>query len=226
MRQLTAALAAVLLACLGVASSGDAQSVQPVQIQGTLKAADCRTGQVTMATNAGDDTFQATNQTTAYVNGAAVPLCSLQSYVGDQATAVIMPANNEFVLSQINVTAPQAAASSSHSSGLSSPVAIGLGALVLGGIIGYVIGHNSAPAQQPVYYPYGYAPPQPSVSYPYGYAPPQQPVYYPYGYAPAYLPSNYSYNRPYHYQGHNYYPCTNGGWSRDRVCRTVDDRER
>ena len=219
MRQSTAIIAVVLLACLGLAGTGSAQVPQPVQISGTIQAVNCETGQITMATGSGNDTFQATNQTTAYVNGTAISLCSLRSYVGDQAAAALIPTNNDLVLSQVNVTTAQARPTSS-SSILSSPVAIGLGALLLGGIIGYIVGHNNPPAQTPVYYPGGYTTPaQAPVSYPYGYTYGNSaPAYYPYGYAPAYLPSNYPYNRPYYHQGHNYYRCTDGGWSRDRSC--------
>lgn len=220
MRQLTAAVAVLLLACLGFAGTGSAQVPQAVQISGTIQTVNCDTGQVTMATGAGNETFQATTQTAAYVNGAAVPLCSLQSYAGDQAAAAVIPTNNELVLSQVNVTAAQTAPSSS-SSILSSPIAVGLGALLLGGIIGYIVGHNNAPAQAPAYDPAYNTPVQTPVSYPYGSG---APVYYPYGYTPAYLPSNYPYNRPYYHQGHNYYRCTDGGWSRDRSCSSARDK--
>jgi hypothetical protein len=202
----------VLLACLGLAGMGDAQVPQAVQIQGTIQSADCQTGLVTFATTAGNDTFQANDQTVAYVNGTTVPLCSLQSYAGDSATALLTPAGNALALNQINVSAAQAAPSTSGSI-LSSPIAIGIGALLLGGIIGYVVGHQNAPAQTPAYTPYGYNTP---VYYPSGYS---TPVYYPAGYAPSYLPAQYPYNRPYYHQGHRYYRCTNGAWSVDRTCQ-------
>ena len=203
MRQVTAIAVSVLLACLALAGTGDAQTAQTLQVQGTIQSADCQTGQLTLATAGGNDTFQATDQTTAYVNGTAVSFCSLQSYAGDSATAAIVPAGNALDLSQINVTAPAAPAPAQSPSGsfLSSPVAVGIGALLLGGLIGYMVGHQNQPAQ-PVY----------------------TPAYYPAGYAPAYLPGRYPYNRAYVYQGHRYYRCTYGGWSRDQACTQVHER--
>jgi hypothetical protein len=186
---ITATTLTVLVACLGLAATGDAQVPQAVQIQGTLQAADCQNGRVTLTTASGDDSFQATNQTAAYVNGGAVDFCSLQSYAGDSATAMLIPTGRAFELSQINVSTPPAPASGSTL----SPVAVGIGALLLGGLIGYVVGHQQAQAQP-------------------------LPAYYPVGYAPAYLPARYPYNRAYRYEGHSYYRCWNGAWNVDRAC--------
>lgn len=223
MRHVTAIAVSVLLACLALAGTGSAQTLQPAQIQGTIQSVDCQSGQVTLATAGGNDTFQATNQTAAYVNGASADFCSLRSYTGAQATASVIPTGDQFDLSQINVTSQAAAASTPSTSGsiLSSPVAIGIGALLLGGLIGYIAGHsNSNP--QPVYSPYGYSPYGYS---PYGYTAPQ-PAYSPYGYsyypagaAPGWLPAQYPVNRPYSYQGHRYYRCTNGWWNVDTRCQ-------
>jgi len=205
MRHVTAIAVSALLACLAFAGAGDAQTAQTIQVQGTIQSADCQAGQLTLATAGVNNTFQATNQTTTNVNGTAVSFCSLRSYTGDSATVALVPAGSEFELSQINVTAPvaQAPAPAASPSGslLSSPVAVGIGALLLGGLIGYVVGHQNAPVQQ-VY----------------------TPAYYPAGYAPRYLPAQYPYNRAYVYQGHNYYRCNFGGWSRDQSCREVRER--
>jgi hypothetical protein len=204
MRHATAITLTVLLACLALAGAGNAQTVQPVQIQGTIQSADCQTGQVTLATASGTETFQATGQTAAYVNGGAVSLCSLQSYTGDTATATLIPTGVGFDLTQINVTA-QTAPSGSGSL-LSSPVAVGVGALLLGGLIGYLIGHHSDPQPQ-VYYGSG------------------APVYYyPANAAPAWLPHQYPYNRAYNYQGHRYYRCQGGTWTVDRFCDMPERR--
>lgn len=197
MRHVTAIAVSVLLACLALAGTGDAQTAQPIQIQGTISSVDCQTGQVTLSTSGGTDTFQATDQTAAYVNGSPVSFCSLQSDTGDSATAVLVPTGNAFDLTQIDVTA-QAAAPSTSGSLLSNPVAIGVGALLLGGLIGYIVGHQNAQAQ-PAYSPYGYQ-------------------YYPSGHAPSWLPAQYPYDQPYRYQGHQYYRCTNGWWNVDRAC--------
>ncbi|HET7266366.1 MAG TPA: hypothetical protein VFL28_16995 [bacterium] len=209
MRHVTAIAVSVLLACLALAGTGDAQPAQPIQVQGTIQSVDCQSGHVTLTTAGGSDTFQATNETVAYVNGSSVSFCSLQSYAGDSATAVLIPTGNAFELTQINVTA-QTAAPSTSGSLLSNPVAVGIGALLLGGLIGYMVGHHNTQPQT-VDPPAGYTQGQPVYS-PYGYR------YYPAGYAPGWLPAQYPYNRAYDYQGHHYYRCTNGWWNMDRSC--------
>jgi len=210
MRQVTAIAVTMLLACLALAGTGNAQTVQSVQVQGTIQSVDCQNGQVTLATASGNDTFQATDQTATYVNGASASFCSLQSYTGATATAILIPTGSAFDLSHLNVTAQ--AAPATPGSILSSPVAIGIGALLLGGIIGYVVGHQNTQAQ-PAYSPYGYQNTQAQPVYsPYGYN------YYPAGSAPTWLPAQYPYNRAYSYSGHRYYRCGNGGWNVDRTC--------
>jgi hypothetical protein len=137
----------VFLACLALAGTGSAQTAAPLQIQGTIQGVDCQTGAVNLATSSGTLTVQATNDTTASVNGSAVSLCSLESYAGDQATATLYPSNSEFVLSQVAVSAPQAAAPAPASK--SSAIGVAVGAILLGGIIGYLLGHNNPPAPGP-----------------------------------------------------------------------------
>jgi len=183
----TATVLVVLLACLGLAGTGDAQVAQAVQIQGTLQAVSCDTGLVTLNTASGSNSFQATNETTAFVNGAAADFCSLQSYAGDSATAFLIPTGNAFELSQINVTPPPAPAPVSTL----SPAVIGIGALLLGGVIGYVLGHQAQPS----------------------------PAYYPVGQAPAYLPVHYPVNRQFAYHGRSYFRCANGAWNVDHACK-------
>jgi|GEM_PF-2004489 len=211
MRDATAVAISVLLVCLGFAGVANAQVSQSVQVQGTFQSADCQTGQVTMVTSGGTDTFQATNQTVAYVNGSAVSLCSLQSYAGDSATAVLIPTGNTLVLSQVNVTAQAQSSTPGSTSGsfLSSPLVIGLGAALLGGIVGYLMGHDST--GQPTYTP---------TSTPFNTT--SQPVYFPSGTVPTYLPSTYPVNQRYAYQGHSYYRCTNGGWTMNQTCSAAD----
>lgn len=222
MRHITAAGVSVLVACLALAGTGYAQTYpyqpyqpyQQVQVQGTIQSVDCQSGQVTLSTAGGSESFQASNQTAAYVNGSSVSLCSLQSYTGDSATATLVPTGNALALSQINVTAQ--AAPSTGGSILSSPVAVGVGALLLGGLIGYFLGHQNQP-QTPVYTPYGdTATPYGS---PYTYNG-QTYYYYPSGYAPTYLPAQYPNNRAFWYQGQRYYRCNDGSWNAGQTCET------
>ncbi|HLN13751.1 MAG TPA: hypothetical protein VK587_11195 [bacterium] len=152
MRTLTAAVAVVtmvMVACLGFAGIGDAQTTG-LQVQGTLAGVDCQSQQLTLNTSGGSTTVQSTNQSALYLNGAPIALCSLASYTGAAATATVVPDNSTFVLGQLNVTAHAAAAPApaTVSSG-SSVLGIALGALAIGALA-YMIGRNSAPAPQPV----------------------------------------------------------------------------
>jgi len=146
MRQLTAFITVVLLTGLGFTGIGNAQTQQVVQMQGTIQAVDCQNQELTLTTSGGATTFAATSQTAVYVNGTPAQLCALQSDIGAPATVSVVPSNSEFVLGQVNVTAPQAAAqpttATAHSS-TSSVLGIAVGALLLAGVA-YLIGHNSA----------------------------------------------------------------------------------
>src|SRR5579872_2665693 len=129
MRQLTAVVTVVLITCLGLASVGSAQAQQPLQIQGTLQAANCQAQEITVNTSGGASTFAVTNQTAIYVNGTLTPVCSLQSFVGAPVTVYLVPSNSQFVLGRVDVSAPQAAsqpASSVAASSSSTVVGIAL----------------------------------------------------------------------------------------------------
>jgi len=157
MRQLTAFVTVVLLACLGFAGIGNAQTQQFVQMQGTIQAVDCQNQQLTLTNSGGTTTFLATSQTAVYLNGTLTQLCALQSYTGAPATVSVTPSDNEFVLGQVNVTAPQAASATAKPSTTSSVLGIAVGALLLAGIA-YLIGHNAAnnnPAPAPASNWYG-----------------------------------------------------------------------
>jgi hypothetical protein len=157
MRQLTAVVTVVLLTCLGLASVGSAQAQQPLQIQGTLQAANCQAQEITVNTSGGASTFPVTDQTAIYVNGTLTPVCSLQSFVGAPVTVYLVPSNSQFVLGRLDVNAPQAASQPAPSSvaapsSASTAVGIALGALFLGGLA-YVLLHNAnnQPAPAPAY---------------------------------------------------------------------------
>ncbi len=162
MRQLTAVATVVLIACLGLASVGSAQAQQPLQVQGTLEAANCQTQELTVNTPGGTQTFPVTNQTAIYVNGTLTSVCSLQSSAGAPVTLYLVPENSQFVLGRVDVSAAQSAsqaqpANVGASSGASTAVGIALGALFLGGLA-YVLLHNagSPPAPAPAYGPGGW----------------------------------------------------------------------
>jgi hypothetical protein len=149
MRKLTAFATVVLFACLGLAGTGSAQT-QSMQIQGTIQAADCQSGDLSLSTGSGRMDFPATGQTAVFVNGTPTQFCALQSYVGDPATVNVTPSNSEFVLGQVDVNAPQAAVqpmpASVGTSGTSSLLGIALGALIAGGLVYLATHRSSTPA--------------------------------------------------------------------------------
>ncbi len=153
MRHLTAIATVILLACLGLAGTADAQAQQPLQLQGTIQAVDCSTQQLTLYTSGGPATLQATAQTAIYLNGTPASLCSLQGSIGAPATALIVPSGSEFVLGQMDVgVAPTAAAvapASGESSG-TSLAGVAFGAFLLGGLVS-LIAQSAANNSHPQY---------------------------------------------------------------------------
>jgi hypothetical protein len=222
---------------LGFAGVAGAQVPPPAQIQGTIQSVNCQTGQVTLSTSAGYQTFQASNQTAFYVNGGSVSLCALQQYSGAQATATLVPAWNAsypggsyggyynypgngypgngyyqgggYSLSQLNVTA-QTSTSPFGSIG-SSLGSIGsfLSSPLGSALVSGVIGYliNHNRLGQPVYTP---------TYNPFNYT--TTPVYFPN--LPFTLPytNQYQQGQPMYYQGHNFYQCGNGGWTMNQPC--------
>jgi hypothetical protein len=186
MRRAIALLLGVLLPILGLADAGLAQSA--VSIPGTIQAVNCQNHTVVLSGAGGANTLAATNSTAVVVNSTSVPFCTLQQYVGDSATAWVVPSGNEFLMTRIDVVGPAtSAAAPAPAPAVSSPSTLGivLGALAVGAI-GYFIGRSSA-NQQPAYQP----------------AYQDQPVYQPgYQYGP-YQYSPYQYG-PYQYDQYQY----------------------
>ncbi len=155
MRRVTAVITGLLLACFGFAEAGSAQAQQPLQVQGTLEAANCQAQELTLNTSGGAATFPVTNQTAIYVNGRLTSVCALAPLAGAPVTAYLVPENSQFILGRLDVSAPQGA-SPPAPAGVAAPpssstaVGIALGALVLGGLA-YLILHNATSHPAPAY---------------------------------------------------------------------------
>jgi hypothetical protein len=101
MYKATAVLLGVLLPLLGLAGVGQAQS--SVQIQGTIEAVDCQSQTIVLTGPGTSNTVVTAPYTAVLVNSTSVPLCSLQQYVGQPATAWLLATGNEFVATRIDV---------------------------------------------------------------------------------------------------------------------------
>jgi hypothetical protein len=152
MRHLTAIVTVVLLACLGLAGTANAQAQQPLQLQGTIQAVDCPAQQLTLYTSGGPATLQVTGQTAIFLNGTPTSLCSLQASIGAPATGLVVPSGSEFVLGQIDVGTPQDAAPPAPASvevpGASSLVGVAFGAFLLGGLVSLIAQSAASSAHQ------------------------------------------------------------------------------
>jgi len=108
MRRAIALLLGMLLPILGLADAGLAQSA--VSIPGTIQAVNCQNHTVVLSGAGGANTLAATNSTSVVVNSTSVPFCTLQQYVGDSATAWVVPSGNEFLMTRIDVVGPATSA--------------------------------------------------------------------------------------------------------------------
>ncbi len=101
----------VLIASLGLAGSGEAQSGPGdsiVQTQTTVQAVDCDGQEVTLSSAGASSTVQSTLGSVVHVNGATTPFCSLSSYIGAPATAWVMARGGQIVLVRLDVASTTA----------------------------------------------------------------------------------------------------------------------
>ena len=145
MRKAIALALGMLLPILGLAEVGLAQSA--VNVQGVIQSVDCQSQTVVLSGGSGSNTLAASEATAVLVNSTSVPFCTLGQYVGDPATAWLLPSGTEFQVTRIDVAAPAAAAPPALAASTPSTGTLLLGALAIGAI-GYILGHNSA--TQPV----------------------------------------------------------------------------
>ena len=153
MRKVTALVLGVLLPVLGPAGIGQAQSA--VQVQGTIQAVDCQNQTIVLSGPGGSSTVGATESTAILVNSTSVSFCALGQYVGDPASAWLLPSGDEFIVTQIDVvdsaatTAPPSQAPAVSSP---SPLELVIGAIAIAGLA-YLVGRQSASQTAPVLQP-------------------------------------------------------------------------
>ncbi|HEX9245502.1 MAG TPA: hypothetical protein VGA35_05015 [bacterium] len=145
MRKAIALALGMLLPILGLAEVGLAQSA--VNVQGVIQSVDCQSQTVVLSGGSGSNTLAASEATAVLVNSTSVPFCALGQYVGDPATAWLLPSGTEFQVTRIDVAGPAAAAPPALAASTPSTGTLILGALAIGAI-GYILGHSSA--TQPV----------------------------------------------------------------------------
>jgi hypothetical protein len=102
MRRVMAVVLGLLLIALATPSVALAQST--VQVQGTIQSVDCGTHTLFLRGAPGVvNTIPGNSYTAVFVNGAPVPFCTLQQYVGGYAVATVTAAGNELVAGRIDV---------------------------------------------------------------------------------------------------------------------------
>ncbi|HET7263233.1 MAG TPA: hypothetical protein VFL28_01085, partial [bacterium] len=150
MRSAIAVVIAVFVSLLGLNGVGHAQTA--AEIQGTLETVDCQNGAVTTLDALGNtETVYASDSTAVAVESSSVDFCSLNGYVGAPVDAWVVPYDNEFVATQIDVTGPVPVLAATQTAVAPMPI-VGavLGTILVGGLL-YLLAHDSA-----AYYRYPY----------------------------------------------------------------------
>jgi hypothetical protein len=140
----------VLVLLLGLPGTTSAQSA--LQLHGTIQTVDCDAEALVLGDANGSNTLTAGPYTAVLVNATSVPFCSLDAYIGIEATVWLIPSGNQFTVSQINVAAPVVATPVATPD--VSPVPIWgavLGTIVVAGLV-YLLVH----APDGGYYRYPY----------------------------------------------------------------------
>ena len=153
MKIVTALALSVLVPLLGFAGAGQAQP-SAIQVQGIVQAVDCQAQTVTLSAPDGTNTINAADYTAVLVNSTSVPFCGLQGYVGTPATAWLIANGDQFLATQIDVTAPVAEVPAPAPAAVIAPVPIEgtvLGTVVAAGLV-YLLVH--APDGDYYRYPY------------------------------------------------------------------------
>jgi hypothetical protein len=92
----------------GLGGAGQAQAQTAAEVQGTIEAVDCNSGNVTLDYAGTAETVDASDTTAVAVGDSSVPFCSLEGYVGAPADAWVVPYGDQFLATQIDVTGPVA----------------------------------------------------------------------------------------------------------------------
>jgi len=77
-----------------------------VQLRGTIQAVDCDAQQLVLAGPSGATVLRSVLATVVRVNGAIASLCALTPFVGSPATVSVLAVGGQFVIAQLDVSAP------------------------------------------------------------------------------------------------------------------------
>jgi hypothetical protein len=154
MRKLVPMALVILVATLTMSGIGQAQGV--TTIQGTIQAVDCQTNALVMKAPDGSHVFPAGTHTAVYVNSAPVSLCTLQQYIGRNATVSLTPYGNQWVVERVDVNVDatpgpvQSPPSPALVSGLPKWAGVALAAVLVGGVLFIALnGHRKAVQNEP-----------------------------------------------------------------------------
>jgi hypothetical protein len=154
MRKLGPMALVILVATPTMSGIGQAQGV--TTIQGSIQAVDCQTNALVVKAPDGSHVFPTSTRTAVYVNSAPVSLCTLQQYIGRDATVSLTPYGNQLAVERVdvNVNTPpgpaQGPPSTSLVSGMPKWAAVALAAVLVGGILYIAVnGHQKAAQNEP-----------------------------------------------------------------------------
>jgi hypothetical protein len=137
------------MATLAMSGVGLAQGVTIVQ--GTIQAVDCQTNALVVKASDGTHVFPAGPYTAVYVNSAPVGFCTLQQYVGSNATVSLAPSGNQLVVQRVDVSiasAPTPAPTPAPAvSGLPDWAKIAIAVIIIGGLVYIGTQRHDPPAQ-------------------------------------------------------------------------------
>lgn len=96
---LSVAMAVAILAVPGVVHA------QPViRVQGTIQAADCEAKTLTLSAADGAHVFPAASSTAVFVDSTEASFCTLQRYVGSQATVWVAASGDQLLAGRVDVS--------------------------------------------------------------------------------------------------------------------------
>ena len=146
----------VLVATLTIAGVGHAQEV--ATIQGTIQSVDCNTKALTVQTADGSQYRMyvlASASSSVFVNSNPVSFCTLQQYVGSNATVSALPNGGQLVVKRVDVLTTGAPTSTQNTAGHGMPdwAKVAIGVALVGALVFFASSqrHDTQPQNQPYY---------------------------------------------------------------------------
>jgi hypothetical protein len=148
----------ILVATLTMAGVSQAQEV--ATIQGTIQSVDCNAKALVVQTPDGSQyrMYVSPTSTGVFVNSTPVSFCTLQQYVGSNATVSVLPNGSQLVVKRVDVLttvtpSPTQNPSGTAAHGMPDWAKVAIGVALVGALVYFVSSqrHDSQPQNQPYY---------------------------------------------------------------------------